>query len=79
MLVITRRVGETFYIGDNVQVTIADISGDKVKVSISAPKEITILRKELVDAQNLNKESLQSASLPIASLKSGFKKLTDKK
>ena len=82
MLVITRRIGETFYIGDDVEVTISDVVSEKVKVAINAPKHITILRKELVDAQKLNRESLESGSVikpgatAIASFKAGMKKLT---
>jgi len=57
MLVITRKAGEAFYIGSDVCVTVEDIRGDKIRISINAPREITILRKELSDAQDVNAES----------------------
>ena len=69
MLVLTRRIGESFFIGDNVEVVVEGITGDKVKISISAPKEITILRKELLEAQRVNKEALVSNIDTLASFK----------
>lgn len=47
MLVIGRRKGESLLIGDNIEITIVKVEDGTVKLSISAPKEITILRKEL--------------------------------
>ncbi len=47
MLVIRRRPGEALLIGDDVEVEILDIMGSQVKVGIRAPREITVLRKEI--------------------------------
>ena len=49
MLVLYRRVGETFIIQGNVEVTILRIEGDQIRIGINAPKEILVLRKELHD------------------------------
>lgn len=57
MLVITRKPSESFMIGENVEVIISEISGDKVKICIIAPKEVTILRKELAEAIKVNIEA----------------------
>ena len=46
MLVLSRKKGETIFIGD-VKVTIIDVRGDRVRVGIEAPKEIPIVREEL--------------------------------
>ena len=48
MLVLSRQRDESIIIGDNIVVTIVDIRGDKVRLGIEAPKEIAVLRKELV-------------------------------
>ncbi|MBM7869460.1 MULTISPECIES: carbon storage regulator CsrA [Clostridium] len=58
MLVVTRKKGESILIGDNIEITIAKIDDGSVKIAISAPKEVTILRKELYnEVQNENKEA----------------------
>ena len=62
MLVLTRRSGESFFIGDNIEIKISDISGDKVRVSIDAPREITILRSELLEAAHSNEAASQVSS-----------------
>lgn len=50
MLVLSRQRDETIMIGDEVEVTIVDIRGDKVRLGITAPKEITVHRKEVYEA-----------------------------
>lgn len=47
MLILSRKLGETLYINDNIELKIIDVSGDKVKIGIEAPKEVKILRSEL--------------------------------
>ena len=48
MLVLTRRVGEKIYLGDNVVVTVTSIAGQQVRLGFTAPPEVSILRNELV-------------------------------
>lgn len=50
MLVLTRRTEESVVIGDNIIVTILGVEGEKVKIGIDAPRDVTILRRELLDA-----------------------------
>lgn len=57
MLVISRKVSESILIGDNIEIIISEISGDRAKICINAPKEIPIVRKELIETQSLNKEA----------------------
>ena len=57
MLVISRKESESIVIGDNIEILISDIGSDRVKICISAPKEVPIARKELLETQNINKEA----------------------
>ena len=47
MLALTRKKGESIVIGNNIEITILEIRGDQIKVGISAPKEVSIYRKEV--------------------------------
>lgn len=50
MLVLTRRIDESLNIGDSITITVLSIEGDKVKLGIKAPREVTILRQEIFQA-----------------------------
>lgn len=50
MLVLTRREGEVFLVGDDIEVEILDIKQGVVRVGIRAPRDVRVLRKELVTA-----------------------------
>jgi carbon storage regulator len=50
MLVLSRQRDETIMIGDDIEVTVVDIRGDKVRLGINAPKEVTVHRKEVYEA-----------------------------
>ena len=47
MLVIRRKAGETFLIGDDIEVEVLEVAGTQVKLGIKAPKEVPILRREV--------------------------------
>jgi len=55
MLVIKRKVSESIMIGDDIEIIISEISQDKVKIAINAPKDVKITRKELVETCEFNK------------------------
>ncbi len=58
MLVLSRQRDETIIIGDNIEITVVDIRGDKVRLGITAPIEIPVHRKEVYDAiQRENREA----------------------
>ncbi len=58
MLVLTRKKDESLVIGEDIEIIITDISEDKVKIGIKAPKKVKVFRKELIQAvENANTES----------------------
>lgn len=57
MLVISRKTSESIMIGDNIEIIISEISSDKVKLAVNAPKEIPILRKELIELKEQNQQA----------------------
>ena len=50
MLVLSRQKDESIMIGDDVEITIVDVRGDKVRLGINAPRSITVHRKEIYEA-----------------------------
>lgn len=50
MLILSRQLDETIMIGDQIEITVVDIRGDKVRLGIKAPKDIPVHRKEVYDA-----------------------------
>ncbi|MHC4478107.1 MAG: carbon storage regulator CsrA [Planctomycetota bacterium] len=56
MLVLSRQKDESIMIGDNVEITIVDVRGDKVRLGITAPKEISVHRREVYDAIQREKD-----------------------
>ncbi len=61
MLVLSRQRDESIIIGDNVEITIVDIRGDKVRLGIVAPAEISVHRKEVYDA--IQRENRDASSV----------------
>ena len=47
MLILTRRVGESLMIGDDVNVTVLGIKGNQVRIGVNAPKEVAVHREEI--------------------------------
>ncbi len=60
MLILTRRVGESLKIGDEVSVTVLRVKGDQVRLGIEAPKSVTVHREEL--AERLEREASAARS-----------------
>jgi carbon storage regulator len=66
MLVLSRQRDQTIMIGDDIELTVVDIRGDKVRLGIKAPPEIAVHRKEIYDA--IKRENQQAAELRDGSL-----------
>jgi carbon storage regulator len=60
MLVLSRQKDESIMIGDDVEVTIVDVRGDKVRLGITAPKEIPVHRMEVYEAIKREKSENQA-------------------
>ena len=54
MLILTRRVGETLVVGDNVTVTVLGVKGNQVRIGVNAPRDISVHREEIY--QRIRKE-----------------------
>lgn len=68
MLVISRKREESLFIGDNIEVKIVKIEDNSVKIAIDAPKDLKILRKELIqDISSQNKKSVSSNMIDVIS------------
>jgi len=60
MLVLSRNRDETIMIGDEVEVTVVDVRGDKVRLGITAPSKIAVHRKEVYEAIKSENEAAKS-------------------
>ncbi len=60
MLVLSRQVDQTIMIGDDIEITIVDIRGDKVRVGINAPADIPVHRKEVYEAIKRENQAVAS-------------------
>jgi carbon storage regulator len=61
MLALSRKKGEAIVINNDIEVKILDIKGDQIKIGITAPKDVTLYRKEVyLQIQEANKEAAQN-------------------
>ncbi len=60
MLVVTRKSGESILVSDNIEISVLEISKDKVKIGINAPKEVKIVRSELKTLRQTNEQAAAS-------------------
>ncbi|MCG3152014.1 MAG: Translational regulator CsrA [bacterium] len=69
MLVLSRKTNEKILIGKDIEITIVDVRGDVVKVGINAPREVSILRHELLEqVQRANQDASQASVATLRAL-----------
>lgn len=61
MLILTRRVGETLMIGDDVTVTVLGVKGNQVRIGVNAPKDVSVHREEIYE--RIKKEQSEAGSV----------------
>lgn len=62
MLVITRSPGQSLVIGDDIEIIVSEVNKDKVKISINAPRDIKIMRKELLEISKENEDAAKTVA-----------------
>lgn len=60
MLILTRRVGETLMVGDEVSVTVLGVKGNQVRIGVNAPKDVAVHREEIFQRIQQEKNSEKS-------------------
>jgi carbon storage regulator len=66
MLILTRRVGETVMIGDDVTITVLGVKGNQVRVGINAPKHVAVHREEIYERIKREQSSEEAPDKPKA-------------
>lgn len=70
MLALSRKKGESIIIGNDIEISILDIRGDQIKVGITAPKDVSVYRKEVyIQIQDENKAAIYNAAPAMADLR----------
>jgi carbon storage regulator len=66
MLILTRRVGETVMIGNEVTVTVLGVKGNQVRIGVNAPKDVAVHREEIYERIKREEEQDSGSRAPVA-------------
>jgi len=75
MLILTRKIDESIIIADHITVTVLEISGERVKIGIDAPRDVVILRQEL--QEQVRQENIEAAAADLTEVSRRLKELSD--
>ncbi len=82
MLILTRRIGETLMVGDNVTITVLSVKGNQVRIGVKAPAEVAVHREEIynrIHETDAGKHATQPSSLNAVSEQTNAQSPGDKK
>jgi carbon storage regulator len=68
MLILTRRVGETLMIGNNVTVTVLGVKGNQVRIGVNAPKDVAVHREEIFERIKREEDQSSRSDAPTAKI-----------
>jgi carbon storage regulator len=68
MLILTRRVGETVMIGNEVTVTVLGVKGNQVRIGVNAPKDVAVHREEIYERIKREEDQEARSSAPVAKI-----------
>ena len=78
MLVLSRRVGESVVVGDDVTITVLEVRGDVVRIGIDAPRSVAVHRAELLEQlESINREAASPSDQAVESLSKAFRARPD--
>ena len=64
MLILQRRAGESLVIGEDITVSVLSVDGNRVRLAITAPEDVSILRTELLTARQINRDAASEEGAP---------------
>jgi carbon storage regulator len=78
MLVLSRRIGESVVVGDDVTITVLEVRGDVVRIGIAAPRSVAVHRAELLEQlEEINREAASPSEQAVESLSQAFRHRPD--
>lgn len=69
MLILRRKAGESLHIGDNIRITVVGVDEGGARLAIEAPREIPVLREELLNAMDVNRDAAKEQASPAELIK----------